>query len=134
VGGAKEEALMRPRNDKPVIYTAGPFRGRTQWEQVKNVRAAEAAALMIWSMGGIALCPHLNTANFQGALPDAVWAEGYLQLLRGCDAVYRLPGWETSSGTLEELREAEARKIPVVWTEAMLARFILGFSEGGGYR
>lgn len=100
----------RPR----VIYVAGPFRSPTHWGIVENVRRAEAAALEVWKRGAIALCPHLNTANFQGALPDGAWLYGTLELMRRCDAVVLVEGWESSSGTMTEIAEAETLGIPVL--------------------
>jgi len=96
-----------------VIYVAGRFRAATHWGIVQNVRAAEAVALEVWRAGAAAICPHLNTANFQGALPDEAWLDGTLELLRRCDAVMLVEGWSASAGTRAELREAQARMMPV---------------------
>lgn len=61
-----------------LVYLAGPFRGPTKWDVVQNIRRAESYALEIWKLGAACICPHLNTANFDGALPDQVWvAWGY---------------------------------------------------------
>ena len=96
-----------------VVYVAGRFRADTHWEIVQNVRNAEAYALTVWRNGGAALCPHLNTANFQGAAPDEVWIEGTLELLRRCDALLTVPGYTSSKGTLGEIDEAKRLGIPV---------------------
>jgi hypothetical protein len=96
-----------------VVYVAGPFRSPTHWGIVQNVRAAEAVALEVWRAGAVAICPHLNTANFQGALPDEAWLAGTLELLRRCDAMVLVAGWETSTGTGAEIKEAKRRKMPV---------------------
>lgn len=91
-----------------VIYVAGPFRAATHWEIEQNIRCAEAIALDLWRLGGVAvLCPHTNTRFFHGAAPDAVWLDGCLELLRRCDAIFMSGGWGASVGACLELQEAE---------------------------
>ena len=53
------------------------------------------------------ICPHLNTAHFQGALPDDVWLKGCLELVKRSDALYMLSGYLDSKGSVEELELAE---------------------------
>jgi hypothetical protein len=101
---------------KYVIYVAGPFRSKTpsdQWEQTLNIRRAEAVALQIWRAGHVAICPHLNTANFQGACPDDVWLEGDLEILKRCDGVVLVYGWQDSAGTKKEIECAMSLSLPV---------------------
>lgn len=98
---------------KKLIYIAGPFRGANQWEQFQNIREAETLALEVWRMGAVALCPHANTAHFQGALPDDVWLEGDLEMMRRCDAVLLMPRWRGSRGAVEEAKEAKQAGLPV---------------------
>lgn len=99
-----------------VVYVAGPFRSVTHWGIVQNVRAAEAVALEVWRAGAVAICPHLNTANFQGAAPDEVWIAGTLEMLRRCDAIMMVDGWRDSSGSCGEWLEATRRGMPVLQT------------------
>jgi Domain of unknown function (DUF4406) len=103
-----------------VIYIAGPFRDRpakgkpySQWQQTQNIRRAEEAALWVWKHGGVAICPHLNTMNFQGEVPDEVWLKGDLEILRRCDAVALLRNYHSSKGAMEELQEARKKHIPM---------------------
>jgi hypothetical protein len=103
---AREERLR-------VVYVAGPYRAATVRGIVENIRTAEFWALEIWRWGGVALCPHLNTRLFDGAAPDEVWLKGDLELLRRCDAVALVPGWQASAGTRGEVAFAEELKLPV---------------------
>lgn len=109
-----------------VVYIAGPFRSSTHWGIVHNVRRAELRALDVWGMGAAALCPHLNTANFQGAWPDELWIEGTLELLRRCDAVLLVAGWRGSEGTIAEIAEARRLGIPVFDVAGELEHWIRG--------
>ncbi len=96
---------MTPKKKK-VIYVAGKYRGPHAWAIENNIRRAEELALEVWAMGAVALCPHANTRFYQGALPDEVWLEGDLELLRRCDAILMVPGWEESKGAIVEERLA----------------------------
>jgi nucleoside 2-deoxyribosyltransferase len=99
-----------------VIYIAGPFRAATSWGIAKNVRAAEERGFECASVGGMPLIPHANTAHFHGCLTDEFWLSGTMELLRRCDAVLLVPGWEGSTGTKAEIREAGQLAIPVFET------------------
>lgn len=100
------ENELRQGSQVRIIYVAGAYRSPTHWGIVLNVRAAEAVALQVWQTGCVAYCPHLNTANFQGALPDEVWAAGHMAMLERCDAVILVPGHEHSAGTHAEIVRA----------------------------
>ncbi len=55
----------------------------------------------------------MNTAFFGGAAPDDIWLEGDLEILRRCDAVLCVDGWQSSKGATAEVGEARQRSIPV---------------------
>lgn len=93
---------------KKVFYVAGPYRAKTERGVIENIRAAEAVSIDIWESGHIALCPHMNTRLFGGILPDDVWLDGALELMKRCDAVVLVPGWEKSEGTKFEIEKAES--------------------------
>jgi hypothetical protein len=112
-----------------IVYLAGPYRATTEYGVHRNIQRAEALALEVWRLGAACLCPHKNTAYFGGALPDAVWLEGYLELLRRCDALLVMPGSAASVGTAAETKEANARGIPVFWSLADLSEWLRGQSE-----
>lgn len=99
-----------------VVYVAGPFRGKSHWDVAENVRNAERLALEVWRLGAVALCPHANTAHFDGAADDSVWLEGDLELLRRCDAMILTPDWRRSTGATKEKEFAEGLGIPVFET------------------
>lgn len=97
----------------PVIFISGPFRAPTPYGVEENCRRAEAAALEVWRAGAVAICVHAMCRHYSGAAPDSVWLAGDLEILRRCDAVLLVEGWEASSGTRGEIEEAERLGIPV---------------------
>ena len=94
-----------------VIYIIGPFRAENSWEVEQNVRRAEAIALEIWKLGAVPICVHAMCRNYSGAAPDDVWLKGDLELLKRSDAAYVLPHIWRSSGSQDEVKMCEERKI-----------------------
>ena len=97
-----------------VVYIAGRFTAPTAWEIEQNVRQAEALAVEVARLGAMPLCPHTNSRFFFGLTGTTAefWYEGTMELLRRCDALIYVPGWEGSKGTLAEREEAWTLKIP----------------------
>lgn len=104
-------------NGLRVIYIAGPFRGAHAWAVAQNVHRAECVAYQVFESGHVALCPHTNTRHFDSSLPDQVFIDGTLELMRRCDAVIVLPGWQKSQGTLGEIEEATRLGMPVAYLD-----------------
>lgn len=97
-----------------IVYVAGRFNADTHWEVEQNVRRAEALAMEVARLGAMPLTPHCNTRNFHGlsGVTHEFWYEGTLELLRRCDALILVPGWEGSKGTAAEREEAFRKHIP----------------------
>jgi len=98
-----------------MIYIAGPYRGSNAWKIESNIFAARsmAARIVTECEGAAPVVPHANTAHFDGIASDDYFIAATLELLRRCDAVMLLPGWQSSSGTRGELAEAIIRHMPV---------------------
>ncbi len=96
-----------------IVYIGGPFTGANAWEIHRNVCRAESLALIVAQAGAMPLCPHTNTQNFHGTCTAEFWYAGTLELLRRCDAIILVAGWEESKGTREEVEEARRRGQPI---------------------
>ena len=95
-----------------VIYVAGKYRAETEWELIENIRHAEVVASNLWGRGWSVICPHKNTAHFGGLMENPeddhlLWLKGDLEMLKRCDAIYMLSNWQTSTGAMLELEEAQ---------------------------
>ena len=86
-----------------LVFISGPYRGHAS----DNIECARKAAIRLWEAGYAVFCPHLNTAHFEldCKCEDEVYLKGDLEILKRCDAIYMLRGWEESVGAVAE-REA----------------------------
>jgi len=98
-----------------LVYIAGPYRADTPSGIVANIRAAEAVAIKYWQKGYAVICPHKNTALFDGLCPDMTWLKGDLEILKRCDIIVMVKGWSKSSGAREERRFAGNNDIEIVY-------------------
>lgn len=105
-----------------LVFISGPYRSDTEYGVHKNIQNAEAVALRVWQLGHVAFCPHKNTAYFGGIAPDSLWLEGDLEVLRRCDALCLVPGWETSSGARAEFALAIELGLPIYETPEDMAK------------
>lgn len=85
-----------------VAVISGPYRADTINQTVENIRFAEKYAKKYWELGYSVICPHKNTALFDGVLPDYVWLEGAKELIKRADVLVCIPGWQDSIGSMGE--------------------------------
>lgn len=112
-----------------IVYLGGPYRAPTPWDIECNVhRARDAAATIVRELHDLdvfPLTPHANTAHFDNLAPDVYYLNGTLEALRRSDALFLLPGWEKSSGTLAEKAEAERLGIPIFYSVIELKAWLI---------
>lgn len=100
---------------KLVVYIAGRFRAKDGWLINENVFVAEKAGRGVAQLGAMPLVPHSIGAHMAGTEDDTFWLTGTLELMRRCDLVLVLPGWEDSQGARGEIAEAERIGLPVIF-------------------
>jgi len=89
-----------------LIYIAGKYRAKTEWEVKQNIDRAEAVSLKYWKAGYAVHCPHKNSAFMGGLCPDETWPEGGLEILGRCDGIVMMEDWGDSDGSWKELIQA----------------------------
>ena len=92
-----------------VAFISGPYRADTVRGIVENIQRAEAVALKYWRLGYAVICPHKNSALFDGAMPDNVWLEGDIEMLMRCDVIVMMRDYKRSEGARAELKAAAGR-------------------------
>lgn len=103
-----------------VLYTAGPYRADSIWGIAHNIESARIVARQLWLAGHAVICPHANSAFMDGpaGTTDDLFISGDLALLRRCDGIVMLPGWEASKGAVAELKYAEDHGLKVFLYDA----------------
>lgn len=97
-----------------VAYVAGPYRdSRGQWFVHQNIESARKIAAELWARGYAVICPHSNTAHFDGVCDDQAFLDGLIDIMLRCDLVVLAPNWQNSSGTRTEINAANQSGIPV---------------------
>jgi hypothetical protein len=96
-----------------LIYIAGPYRG----DVVGNIRRATGVAERVARAGDYPVTPHLlSPPHFESIQGDEFWLSATMELMRRCDEVLLMRGWDLSRGAIAE--HAEANRLGMkVWRE-----------------
>ena len=100
-----------------LVYVAGPYRSSTEEGLYQNIQTAREYAKKLWQAGYAVICPHSNTAFMGGVMPDEVFLDGTLEMLKRCDHIFMLPRWNESSGARAEKEFADAHGITEVFLD-----------------
>lgn len=110
-----------------LVYIAGRFAGDTPEAHEANVAHAAGYRAQVAALGAYPVCPHTNTQGLGGPLGQGenramteFWYDGSCELLRRCDALLLIPGWEQSRGSQRERAAAGAWGIPVFVVDTTL--------------
>ena len=109
------------------VYVAGKYSDTNVVDVLKNIGIGETIAAELFGIGFAPFCPW-HDKDFIIKCPSAIFTveqfyEYSIVWLKCCDCVLLVPGWETSKGTLEEIRIAKENGIPVFETMTELNEF-----------
>ncbi len=100
-----------------VLYVAGPFRASTAWGVHLNVTEAERWAFWVARLGAVPMCPHAMYRNYDGTKTGQFWLDATMELLKRCDAMAMIPGWQDSDGSCREYAHAREEAMPIFYLE-----------------
>ena len=106
---------------KTIVYIAGPYRGKTEWETTLNIRIAELAAAHYWREGYTVICPHKNSGFMGGVVPDEEILAGDIEILKRCDMAVFITGYRESEGSMSEYITAINRGIYIEYFDICMA-------------
>ena len=116
-----------------IIYIAGPYRADTEWGVEENIETARSFAAAVLMLGAMPICPHMNTAHMGGVVPDQQIFEGDLEIMRRCDAVWMIDGWEKSVGARSELTFAIKNRMEIIYSFDQMKKYLAaGPTDGQG--
>lgn len=95
-----------------VVYIAGPYSATVTHTAAENVLIASWTAKEFLVRGIPYHCPHLNTHKVSPETPYSEFIALGIAVLTRCDAIYMLPGWRHSHGTIREMEVANKHGIP----------------------
>lgn len=107
------------------IYIAAPFTGNADQKR-NNVEAARYIGARIARRGYYPVMPTVNTYGFNElapTVPNDWWYFATVELMRRCDAVLFVDGWEQSTGCCFEKKEAEKQGIPIFFSIESLSEY-----------
>jgi hypothetical protein len=96
-----------------LAYVIGAYRSSTVYGVSRNIEAAAALAAELWQAGFAVICPHKNSAFFDGIVSDNTFIAGDLEILKRCDIAVTVDGWEYSTGSINEVNFCKAMLMPV---------------------
>lgn len=98
-------------NNIPFIYISGRLRADTHTEIEANIRFAETVSLSLTKAGAAVHCPHTQQRAFYDAIGSDLFLEQDFAIIKRCDAIYMLHGWEESEGAMAELEVARENDV-----------------------
>ena len=113
-----------------LIYVAGKRTDESEWAVHQNIVLAEQAAGVVAShLQLVPVSPHLLTRNIGSLKAESGWYAGMRLLMERCDALYVLPSWKSSLGTVDEILNGLLAKKPILTSEHSLRAFALADSQ-----
>lgn len=109
-----------------LVYVAGKYRSKWGFFGVaKNILRAWYYGRKVAKTGLFPVVPHGNTAFFDFGWPkisDDLILPACIEIMKRCDAVYVMPRYIESKGTMAEIDAAKKAGIPVFFTIEVLKR------------
>jgi len=93
-----------------IAYIAGPYTSKSPHKVDHNILNARQVAIQLANHGVMYFCPHLNSAQFERLCPKVparFFHKGTLEMLKRCDFVICVPGWDCSTGAVNEVNYAQ---------------------------
>lgn len=86
-----------------IAYISGPYSGPTIFHRAWNIHKARQVAKKYWRLGYAVICPHSNSAFFDGVVDHETFIDRDIQILDNANLIVMQGKWPTSYGAMEEL-------------------------------
>ena len=99
------------------VYVAGAYSADNVLDVLRNIGMGESYSAEIFLMGFAPFCPWYDKdfviSNWERPLTVKMFYDYSIAWLEVSDAMFVIPGWENSKGTLEEMIIARKLGIPI---------------------
>ena len=99
------------------VYVAGPYSADNVIDVLKNIGHGEKMCARLFELGFAPFCPWHDKTYVMDLPSNNFTVEQFYEFslawLEVSDAVYLIPGWQKSKGTLREVEFARERNIPI---------------------
>ena len=100
-------------SDRLLIQIVGAYRADTINQMHENIHTARDYGIEILKLGHYVFIPHTHTALMDGIVPDQHFLKMALHYLTFADAIFKLPHWFESKGSIIEIEEAKRLKLKI---------------------
>lgn len=107
-----QSPVIAERRIMAALYVSGSYSAPTPAGVEGHVRAASAWTTYLAELGFAPICPHTNIQQIGRLGYEDIMAVDFV-LLRLCQGIFMLPGWEKSPGAVREREFAHLAGIPV---------------------
>lgn len=101
------------------VYVAGPYSADNVLDVLKNIGKGEKVCAELFHLGYAPFCPWHDKSYVTDRPYSDFTVEQFYQFsmawLEVSDAVFVIPGWEKSKGTLMEIERAKELNIPIFY-------------------
>ena len=111
-----------------LLYIAAPYRAATTAGIKNNIAQASFMAQYYWLQGYAVICPNMNSAHFDGLLPDPQFLTATKLMLSKCTHIALHPRWSFSKGCIAEYEYAITNNITPHFTVLSRVYDALGLS------
>jgi N-carbamoylputrescine amidase len=118
------ETLYFCQKEKPEYYNYA-----TEVEENKAIEHFRKVAKELWKLGYATICPHSNSGLFNSTAEEN-FLNGDIEILKKCDVLVLIQGWESSAGTLSEIEIAIQNNIRIYeWEDNKLIELKMNYIE-----
>lgn len=99
--------------DFKLVYVGGPYRDKDMYQVKRNIRNADMVGELVIEAGAYPIIPHKCTELMEGMQSPQFFIEGTMAAMARCDAMIVVPYWQSSEGTIGEIKEMNRLGKPV---------------------
>lgn len=118
------------------VYVAGKYSDNNVLDVLKNIGRGQKVCADLFMKGFAPFCPWHDKSyvidNPEAEFTVKQFYDFSMAWLEVSDAILLVPGWETSKGTLAEIKRAEELNIPVFYELKDLIKWELKWEQNNG--